>query len=188
MTEYLYILLLALPLGLTAFSNSFFGGVYKCLCFTETLVMAVSFMIFNSGLLWLGGFTGQSFARSLGWFSLPFAEAILLLTGIKLIYNALRVRPGKKNYDLSSYPELIAVSFATGLNAFMAGLGFGMLRVTGAETIAAVAVATLLLAMAGSGMGIRSGRYIYINFAGTIAGIMLIALGALLAMDLYGLF
>lgn len=187
MTEYLYILLLALPLGLTAFNNAFFGGIYKCLCFTETLVMAVSFMIFNSGLFWLGGWTGQSFARSLGWFSLPFAEAILLLTGIKLIYSALTVRPGKKNYDLSSYPELIAVSFATALNAFMAGMGFGMLRVTGAETIAAVAVSTLLLAMAGSGMGIRNGRYIYINFAGTIAGIMLIALGALLVMDLYGL-
>jgi putative Mn2+ efflux pump MntP len=187
MTEYLYIILLALPLGLTAFNNAFFGGVYKCLCFTETLVMAVSFMIFNSGMFWLGGWTGQSFAGSLGWLSLPFAEAILLLTGIKLIYAAIRVRPGKKNYDLSSYPELIAVSFATALNAFMAGLGFGMLRVTVIEIIVAVAVATLLLAIAGSRIGIRNGRYIYINFAGTIAGIMLIALGVLLAVDLHGL-
>lgn len=186
MIDYLYILLIALPVGLVAFNAGFWGGIYRCLCVSEAVLTTVVFMFSQAGLFWLGSWSGNSFAHSIGWMSVPFAEAIILLTGVKLIYGALRVRPEQKSYDLSKFGELIAVSFASGLNAFMTGLGYGLLREASVDAIVAIIIATAVLGMAGIYLGKHRGRFFYATFAGVFAGFLLIALGTLLALDLYG--
>lgn len=185
MIDYLYIVMIAMPIGLVAFSVAFWGGIYKCLCVSEILIMSIAFMLFQTGMLFLGSWTGNSFAGSIGWLSIPIAEALILVTGVKLIYSGVRLKPEQKSFDLSKYWELIAVSFASSLNAFMIGLGMGLLRDLSDRTFAITVVATAILAISGAYMGKRIGKMMIIRVSGIISGILVIALGLLTALDLY---
>jgi len=185
MIEYFYIALIALPLVLVAFNTAYWGGVYKCLCISEIVLASMAFMLFQAGMFFLGSWTGGSFALSMGWLSIPIAEAVILLTGVKLIFSSFRLRAEQKNYNLAKYGELIAVSFASSLNAFMLGLGYGLLREPTEKTFAIIAIATAISTVAGAYAGKKFGKIGIVKVAGTIAGIAVILLGLLLALDLY---
>lgn len=147
--------------------------------------MAAAFAIVFTGMLWLGSLSGNSFALRMGWLAIPFAETILLLTGIKLIYGAIRVKPEQKSYKLAKNGELIAVAFAAGLNAFMIGLGFGLLRPVAELTWYIVPAGIILFAYTGDFLGKRNGRMFYTRLTGTIAGLSVIFLGLMLILDFY---
>ena len=183
--EIIYVILIALPLGFVAFSAAFWGGVYRCLCFSEIMKMTIAFALFQTGMFWVGSWSGSSFANSMGWMGVPFAEAIILLTGIKLIYGAFTIRPEQKSYNLAKNGELIAVSFASSLNAFMIGLGMGLLRSVSIPTIYAILFLAAGMAVMGNYMGKRSGKLLYTKLAGILGGIMFIVLGMILVLDLY---
>lgn len=185
--DYLYIILIALPIAMVAFTAAFWGGVYRCLCFSEKLKMAFTFAIVQAAMFWLGSWTGNTFANSLAWLSIPFAEAIILLVALKIVYGAFRIRPEQKSYNLAKNWELIAVAFASSLNAFMIGLGTGLLRPINEFLLFIIPASVLLFAYLGDYTGIRHGKYIFINIAGLLAGLSLLALGIILALDLYNI-
>jgi putative Mn2+ efflux pump MntP len=187
MTDYIYIALMALPIALIAFNTAYWAGIYKCLCISEIVIAAFAFMLFQAGMFFLGSWTGNSFANAMGWLAIPVSEAIILLTGVKLIWSAVRVRPEQKSFDLSKYGELAAVSFASSLNAFMVGLGIGMVREVSDETYPVIVVLVGLLAVAGAYMGKKLGKIGIIRVAGATAGIILIGLGIFTALDLYNM-
>jgi len=187
MPEYIYALLIAVPLGLVSFVSAFWGGIYRCLCFSELLKMIFAFTIFQAGMFSLGAWSGGSFANSIGWLSIPFAEVIIFLTGVKLIYFTIRMRPEQKSYNLAKNGELIAVSFASGLNAFMLGLGLGLLRPFSDVKVIAILPAVILFSYFGNYMGKRQGRIFYVKFAGIISGIICFLLAVVLALDFYAL-
>jgi putative Mn2+ efflux pump MntP len=188
MMDTLYITMMALVIGLVAFSTSFWGGIYRCLTKREIMTMVGAFVVFQAGLFWLGMLSGKSFSISLGWLSLPFANAILLTTGLKLIYSAFRTRPEHKSFNLSNIKELIAVAFASSLNAFMIGLGYGMLRPMQIYFLAGISVAVVIFSFTGVLIGKKQGSIIYTTFAGAMAGAFLIILAALLILDYYQMF
>lgn len=183
--EWVYILLVCLAIGLVAYSAAFWGGVYRCLCFSEIMKMTIFFAVSQTALFWLGNWSGNSFANSLGWLSIPVAETIILLTGVKLVYGAIRVRPEQKSYNLARNGELIAVSFASSLNAFMIGLGMGLLRPLSIPMMYGILFVVAGMAVLGNFMGKKVGRIIYTKFAGITAGVLVAALAVLLGLDLY---
>ena len=185
MIEYLYIALIAIPIGLVAFNTGYWGGIYRCLCISEIVLAAMAFMVFQAGMFWLGSWLGGSFSLSIGWLSIPVSETIILLTGVKLIYSAIRTRPEQKSYDLGKYGELIAVSFASSLNAFMTGLGYGLLRTATDKTYAAIVLTTAVLTIGGVYLGKKNGKIVFIKISGILAGIILIILSIVLPLDLY---
>ncbi|MEE4256994.1 MAG: manganese efflux pump [Bacteroidales bacterium] len=185
MHEYLYMVLMILPVALVAFNAAYWGGIYKCLCFSEVIFVGLAFMLFQSGLFYLGSWSGSSFANSLGWLAIPFSESILLLTGVKLIYSSIRLRPEQKSYDLAKYGELIAVAFASSLNAFMIGLGIGLLREITQDVIAIMSVAAGFATIAGAYLGKKIGRIRLVRVTGIVAGIVVILLGVATALDYF---
>jgi len=187
MSEYLYMVLMILPVALVAFNAAYWGGIYKCLCFSEVIFVGLAFMLFQSGLFFLGGWSGSSFANSLGWLAIPFSESILLLTGVKLIYASIRVRPEQKSYDLTKYGELIAVAFASSLNAFMIGLGIGLMREVTQDVVAIMSVAVGFATIAGAYLGKKIGRIRLVRISGILAGIVVIVLGVAAAIDFFEL-
>ncbi len=170
---------------LVAFNTAYWGGVYKCLCISEIVLAAMAFMLFQAGMFFLGSWTGGSFALSMGWLSIPIAEAVILLTALKLIYSSIRIKAEQKNYNLAKYGELIAVSFASSLNAFMLGLGYGLLREPTEKTFAIIAIATVIFTIAGAYTGKKFGKIVIVKVTGVLAGIIVILLGLILTLDLY---
>lgn len=183
----LYIILISFSLGLVAFVNAFWGGIYRCLCFSEILKMITAFMIFLAGMFWVGTWSGHSFANALGWMAIPIAETILLLLGIKITYYGMRNRPEQKSYNLAKNGELIAVSFASSLNAFIAGLGFGMLRPATPVFFYAIAASVVFFSYLGVTLGKNQGRFIFARLASLLSGVALIILVILLGVKLFGL-
>lgn len=187
MSEYVYMIFMILPVALVAFNAAFWGGIYKCLCFSEVIFVGLAFMLFQAGMFFLGGWSGSSFANSLGWLAIPFSESILLLTGVKLIYSSIRVRPEQKSYDLAKYRELIAVAFASSLNAFLIGMGIGLMREITQDVVAIMSVAAGFATIAGAYLGKKIGRIRLVRITGIVAGLAVIILGLITAIDFFEL-
>jgi putative Mn2+ efflux pump MntP len=183
--EHIYIILIALSLSLIAYSTAFWGGVYRCLCVQEIIKMAIAFSLFQLGMFWIGNWSGSGFANSMGWLSVPFAEAIILLTGVKLIYGTIRLRPEQKSYNLAKNVELIAVSFASSLNAFMLGLGIGLLMPVSDLMLYSILFGVAAFSVLGNFMGKKSGKIYFTKSATLISGSAMIVLAVILALDLY---
>lgn len=183
--EYLYIIFIALSLALVAYSAAFWGGVYRCLCVQEIIKMAIAFSLFQLGMFWIGNWSGNIFARSMGWLSIPFAEAIILLSGVKIIFGAVRLRPEQKSYNLAKNIELIAVSFASSLNAFMLGLGIGLLKPVSDLMLYSILFGVAAFAVLGNYIGKKSGKIYYTRYASMLSGVIMVTLAVLLALDLY---
>jgi len=75
MHDYLYMVFMILPVALVAFNAAYWGGIYKCLCFSEVIFVGLAFMLFQSGLFYLGSWSGSSFANSLGWLAIPLTTS-----------------------------------------------------------------------------------------------------------------
>ena len=162
--EYIYIIFIALSIALVAYSAAFWGGVYRCLCVQEIIKMAIAFSLFQLGMFWLGNWSGNNFARSMGWLSIPFAEAVILLTGAKLSI------------------------FAFSRNAFMLGLGIGLLKPVSDLMLYSILLGVAGFAVLGNFMGKKSGKIFYTKYASILSGMTMITLAVLLALDFYDVF
>lgn len=147
--------------------------------------MAIAFSLFQLGMFWIGSWSGSAFARSMGWLSVPFAEAMILLTGVKLIYGSIRLRAEQKSYNLARNVELIAVSFASSLNAFMLGLGIGLLKPVSDLMLYSILFGVAAFSVLGNYMGKKSGKLYFSKTATLVSGIAMIILSVILALDLY---
>lgn len=185
MPDIIYISLIAVSLALLGFVAAYWGGIYKCLCFSEKLKIGGVFSLAVLLLFWLGAISGNSFANAIGWFAVPFAETVLLLTGVKLIYDALSARPEQKSYDLTNNKDLIAVSFAMGLNAFLIGLGYGLLLPVSSAMLMVIPLLAAATSFLGAYMGTKVGKLFYTTFVGIMAGVLVIILAAVLAIDFF---
>ena len=183
--ELTFLLLITLALGLVAFINAFWGGVYRCLCLSESLLMALVFVVFLTAMFWVGTLLGHRFANALAWMAIPIAEAILILLGIKLMYYGMRSKPGQKSYNLARFGELIAVSFASSINAFIAGLGYGMLRTVPDLVFYLIGFSVAAFALLGVTLGKKQGKFVYARIASLLSGSLMIFLAVLLAIELY---
>jgi putative Mn2+ efflux pump MntP len=97
-------------------------------------------------------------------------------------------RPEQKNYDLAKIGELLAVSFASGLNAFLIGLGYGLLRTASEGMLIIIPLVVGIFAALGAYWGQKNGRIIYTTFVGIIAGVLFVALAAVLAIEFFEMF
>ncbi|HSG68166.1 MAG TPA: manganese efflux pump [Bacteroidales bacterium] len=185
--ELAYIILIALSLGLVAFVNAFWGGIYRCLCFSESLRLAGAFMIYTTVMFGIGTWLGRAFANGLGWSAIPVAESVIVLLGIKLTYYGMQNRPERKSFNLGKINELMAVSFASSLNAFIAGLGYGMLRSSPGLMYYSIMASVVLFSLLGVTLGKKQGRFIIPRIASLLSGISLIILAILLGIELYNL-
>jgi len=183
--EISYMILISLALGLVAFVNAFWGGIFRCLCFSESLRMTLAFVVFITAMFWVGSWSGHSFARALGWTAIPLAGTVLLLLGIKLLYYGMRSRPEHKSFNLAQAGELLAVSFASSLNGFIAGLGYGMLRPGDNLILYLIGSSVAGFSAAGVWLGKKQGRFIYARIASVLSGISVILLTILLGIELY---
>ena len=183
--ELTFLLLIALALGLVAFTNAFWGGIYRCLCLSESLLMALVFVVFLTAMFWVGTLLGTRFTNALGWTAIPISEAILVLLGIKLMYYGMRNRPEQKSFNLARFGELLAVSFALSLNAFIAGLGFGMLRSVPGVIFYLIGFSVAAFSLLGVTLGKKMGKFIFARIASLLSGALMIILAVLLGIEFY---
>ncbi len=141
----------------------------------DALKFAVYFGIFQAVMLvlgWLGGSTIKSYVSTYGQ---GIASTLLVLIGIKMIYNSFN-RHQKGSINSLNYSVLLALAVATSIDALVVGISFTFLKVSIIEPAIIVGCVTFALSFFGSIFGYKLG-HLFENKFKILGGLILIVLG-----------
>ncbi|MDY5968957.1 MAG: manganese efflux pump MntP family protein [Bacteroidales bacterium] len=151
----------------------------KCkMTFRRGLLLALTFAFFQGFFPLIGALLGGAFKEVISAVDHWIAFALLALTGLKMIWDALRGDDGDGRFDVSRFGVIVALAVATSIDAFVVGIGLGLNNTLPQIlfTVLIVAVMTFLAAMMGVFLG-KHNVLIPEKWAGAIAGIVLMGLG-----------
>ncbi len=145
--------------------------------------IAFHFGLFQALMPILGWLAGATFARFIESWDHWLAFVILLVLGVKMIYEAQKDEaPDAKNGDPSRGLVMVVLSIAVSIDALAVGLSFAMLNISvwfPALIIGLVATLAGVIGMVvGRKLGAAFGRY-----AATTGGIVLIGIGIKIVLD-----
>ena len=178
-------LLLALALCVDSLAVSTTSALKSKLSYRRGVLLAFTFALFQGGFPLLGAMLGGAFEKLVASVDHWVAFGLLLLVGGKMIWDAFQGDDNDKALDLSRYWVICTLAVATSIDAFVVGIGFGLdtasrQDVSGLSSVGVcvvIAGVTFLAAMTGVALGKRN-IPIPDKWAGVVAGIVLIGLGA----------
>ncbi|HPK86899.1 MAG TPA: manganese efflux pump MntP family protein [Atribacterota bacterium] len=175
--SFLSTVLLALGLAMDAFCVSVTGGMVSG---TADFVFAFKIALFFAGfqmlMPWVGWHLGQSVAIYLGQYDRWIAFSLLLLIGIKMIYESFQSGEQKPSLNFNSIVTLLLLAIATSVDAFAVGVSFSFLRWDIYKPILIIGIITLLLSLIGVKIGKVLGCLMK-RYAELAGGIILILIG-----------
>lgn len=177
------ILFLGIPLAFDCFAVSLSAGSRspgKRLHIA--LVLGSSFGVFQGGMLLAGFFSAGFLVFLVSAFDHWLAFGILLVVGLKMVYEGIGERKGEKVKDYFSLGTLLALSLATSIDALGVGLSFALIG-DGIVVMALVAgVVSFLFSVAGTFLGGRLSERFGDRFE-IIGGVILIAIGTRILLE-----
>ena len=119
--------LIGIGLSMDCFAVALAIGTSERLPLVQTaLVIAASFGIFQAGMTVAGWIAGASLYAEISTYGSWIAFLLLAGIGIKMIHDGLRAESGPALSGLHAVP-VILLSLATSIDAFAAGVSFGVL-------------------------------------------------------------
>ncbi len=168
------IILISIALAMDAFSVSICKGLTMKYKFKRnSLIIAISFSLFQMIMPLIGYFLGSKLSNALIDFNHIIAFILLLVIGFNMLHDAYhdeKVKPGL------SIGELIFLSFATSIDAMAIGITFSFFEVNLKFAIFSIGLAAFIFSL----IGVNLGKIIGNKFekqAQIIGGIVLIIIG-----------
>jgi putative Mn2+ efflux pump MntP len=175
-------ILAALSLSMICFSVALKSSIFRCIKWPESLAMSFLFALFQALMLALGWLTG--FALS-GWFfrlGVPIALLLILFLSARMIMDSRRAAEAQRIIAARSGRLLMGFSLVISINAFLLGLGLGlMIRQTWILYITVFSV-VFMISLAGSRMG-RRGFARLPMLAEATGGLILLLLAVILLLQ-----
>lgn len=192
MNQFLSIFLIGVALSMDAFAVSVCKGLAsKTIDWNRAFVVALSFGVFQAVMPLIGWLLGES----VQWLIEPvdhwIACALLAGIGAKMIWDAFHDEDdddaGAESADAKSFlVELLLLSIATSIDAFVVGISFSMAQIPIVEAMVIIGITTFVLCLVGYGVGNRFGARF--EKPATIAGgIVLILLGIKIVLEHLGM-
>ncbi len=122
--NYLEIILLSLALSLSVFKLLMNAGVAQCYTAPERFRIALVFALFKSLLLLLAYWITGLFSSLIEDSGNIIMMAIFLVLGLKMIFDAIRIKPGERTFQLDHIPILLLAALAASIDGFIAGIAF----------------------------------------------------------------
>jgi putative Mn2+ efflux pump MntP len=122
---------------------------------------------------WLGGVKLQRFISEIDHW---VVFGILLFIGCKMIYEAFRIETVEDRSDPLDIRALFALSIATSIDAFAAGVSFALLDISIITPVIIIGAITFLMSFFGVWIG-NSGTRFFEKKIEVAAGIILITIG-----------
>ena len=171
------IILLALALAMDALAVSVASGMaIKDLRIRHSLIIATWFGLFQAlmpVLGWLGGIKLHHFISTVDHW---IVFGLLFFIGSKMIYEAFQAGPVKAKSNPMDVGVLFALSIATSLDAFAAGISFALLDVSIVSPVIIIGIITFIMSFTGVWIGNR-GTHFFEKKMEAVAGVILIAIG-----------
>jgi putative Mn2+ efflux pump MntP len=164
------LLLLSLALSADAFVVSLCRGLRG----KSAIATASAFGFFQAGMPVAGWIAGSAFRGVLDRAASWVAFGILTTVGARMIWKTLT--DGKNGSCPTGDGFLLALAFATSLDAFAAGISLSLIRTSIWVPALVIGVVTFAVCLAGSGIGVAAGIKLG-NRLELAAGVVMIALG-----------
>jgi len=173
----LTIILLAFALAMDAFAVSIASGIaIKDLKIKHSLIIAAWFGLFQAIMPILGWLSGIKLQRFISEIDHWVVFGLLLFIGCKMIYEAFQIESIEDRSDPMDISVLFALSIATSLDAFAAGVSFALLSISIVTPVIIIGVITFIVSFIGVWIGDR-GTHFFEKKMEIAAGLVLIAIG-----------
>lgn len=171
------IILLAVALAMDALAVSVASGMaIKDLRIKHSLIIATWFGFFQAIMPLLGWFGGVKLHRFISEVDHWIVFGLLFFIGSKMIYEAFQAEPVKEKSNPMDVGVLFALSIATSLDAFAAGVSLALLDVAIVTPVIIIGVITFIMSFTGTWIGNRGIRFFEKKIE-AVAGVVLISIG-----------
>jgi putative Mn2+ efflux pump MntP len=181
--DILIIFVIALGLAMNCFglaiaNSALSGKVVPGIPIKTAIAFSLSHFILLFGGYYLGKLVHYTVKGIEGW----SAFIILMIVGVKLIMEALRRRPETRVFDINNPRVIFALSIATGMNALLSGLVFGIMSASALTGALFTAFVVFIFTL----FGLSGGKSLGLPFAKRVSifgGAFLIVAGFRLLID-----
>ena len=157
--EYFSVFAIAVGLSFDTFVVSLGCGLMKIkISFWEAVRISLVMAFFQGSFPLAGFFLGVSFHSYMEPVDHWIAFGLLFILGARMIINGLRNDTAIKEYDITKPLVLIAMGVATSIDAFVIGLGLGLLEANIWFSVITIAAVTFIAAMIAIRLGKSIGR------------------------------
>ncbi len=174
--------LIAVGLSMDCFAVSLSFGAQKKLQRNDILKFTFFFALFQALMPLIGWLAGSAMKVHLAEIDHWIAFGILTLIGLKMIYESFKSEDEKRTVDIREWKILLALSFATSIDALMTGISFGFVKVNIFLAAVVIGLVTFLNSLFGAFVGERS-IHISPRWAEIIGGLVLIGIGAKIVLE-----
>lgn len=174
----LELIFLSIALAMDCFAVSFSaGGLQKELRLRHALIIGSFFGLFQGFMPLIGYFGGQAVVSYIERFDHWIAFGILLILGLKMMFEALRPEKGGKGINIMKPTTLLVLSIATSIDALAVGFSFSMLDVRIWIAVLIIGIGSFLFSIGGFYMGKFLSNRIRPTYAEILGGLILIGIG-----------
>ncbi|MCJ7472228.1 MAG: manganese efflux pump MntP family protein [Actinobacteria bacterium] len=143
---------------------------------TSALKVGLSFGFFQAIMPLIGWVVGFSFRSLIENVDHWIAFSLLLIIGIKMLYEAFKKSPQNNKTDITRIPTLLLLSIATSIDALVLGISLSILDISIYLSILIIGLFAFTFSVSGYYLGHRIGKIIG-NKVEIIGGIILIGIG-----------
>ncbi|MBN2301821.1 MAG: manganese efflux pump [Lentisphaerae bacterium] len=173
----LTIIFIAFALAMDAFAVSIAEGiVVQHFRMRHALTIGTWFGVFQAVMPLLGWMTGSRVRNFVQEIDHWIAFGLLLFIGLKMIWEAFRMESIEKQTDPLNAFVLFALSVATSVDAFAAGISFAMLNLAIVTPIIIIGLITFCISVLGVWIGNKCGHCFEKPIA-IAGGCMLVVIG-----------
>ena len=143
---------------------------------TNAIKVGLSFGFFQAIMPLIGWAIGFSFRSLIENVDHWIAFSLLLIIGIKMLYEAFKKSPQNNKTDITRIPTLLLLSIATSIDALVVGISLSILDISIYLSILIIGLFAFTFSVSGYYLGYRIGKIIG-NKVEVIGGIILIGIG-----------
>ena len=147
----------------------------------SALLLASFFGGFQMLMPVVGWFAGYSFAEIIMGVDHWFAFGLLVLLGLKMIYDSAKKKNGNGETTLRLF-SLLTLAIATSIDALMVGISFAFLQTAIVEPILLIGFITFFLSLLGFAFGSGLERF-FGSKVKIVGGVILIAIGIRILLE-----
>lgn len=158
------------------------GLVISHIRFWQATKLAIVMAIFQGLMPLIGWFIGSRIQHLMADFDHWIAFGLLAILGIKIIYDTIKNKEEKKDFNPLKPLVLIAISIATSIDALIVGFSFGLVEINISLAVLLIGFLTYLVAMLGMLFG-KTASHIIGPKIEVLGGIILIGIGLKILLE-----
>lgn len=175
------LILIALSLSMDAFAVAVASGstlktIKKSFAFRYAMKVALFFGFFQAFMPMIGWFAGKGIMRYIEKWDHFVIFGILLIVGLKMIYESLFLKEESSHNKIFSFYELFLLAIATSLDALAIGISLSLLNVSIFFSAFVIGTITFFVSAIGVKIGKELGHLFENKFA-IFGGLVLIGIG-----------